>query len=364
MSVRFDSAAPGEGIEVKCSLENGKALLEWHFHYEKDDPGQGFFVKLQMLNREGRPVLECFQQTQEEEPLQSVLLHPCLWQGTESPYLYRLEAQIYSREGKQVDKCVRLLSLYVLEKISGKGLKLNGEDFCPRTVLYELPEGIDTAEGQQRLIQDMQLIRELGANGVYLEEGKDGQEISRTFFQVCKRFGLLVWSGVNSMQEECGKSLLCEGKTGCLLWPGRNTESLPRFREEIRGQKTENRETEGKEIGERKQEILMREDGTFTSQYYKYRAKWSKTPFVYIVPESISQQEKGSFSVSVYSSCKKVALYSNGVLHEFQSGSEEFVFRGIIVKGPCLILTAEAEESAQSLSIHKTFTKSSLFHDI
>lgn len=349
MSVRFDSAAPGEGIEVKYSLENGKVLLEWHFHYENNDPGQGFFVKLQMLNREGRPVLECFQQTQEEEPLQSVLLHPCLWQGTDNPYLYRLEAQIYSREGKQVDKCVRLLSLYVLEKISGKGLKLNGEDFCTRTVRYELPEGIDTAEGQQRLIQDMQLIRELGANGVYLEEGKDGQEISRTFFQVCKRFGLLVWSGVNSMQDECGKSLLCEGKTGCLLWPGIKPESLPRFREEIRGKEPE---------------ILIREDGTFTSQYYKYRAKWSKVPFVYIVPESIRQQDNGSFSVSVYSSCKKVALYSNGVLHEFQSGSEEFVFRGIIVKSPCLILTAEAEESAQSLSIHKTFTKSSLFHDI
>lgn len=338
MSVRFDTAAPGEGIEVKCSLENGKALLEWYFHYENDDPGQGYFVKLRMLDREGHPVLECFQQTKEEEPLQSVLLHPFLWQGTENPYLYRLEAAIYSQEGRQADRCVRLLSLYILEEIPGKGIMLNGEVFHPRTVRYELPEGIDTAEGQQCLVQDLQLIRELGANGVYLEktEGRN-----RAFAQICERLGLLVWSGVNSMQEECGKTLLCEGKTGCLSWPGKNPESLPRFRED-----------------------LMRRNGTFTSQYYKYRAKWSKTPFVYIVPESIRQQDNGSFSVSVYSNCKKVALYSGGILYEFQSGREEFVFRGITVKGPCLVLTAEAEESAQSLSVHKTFTKSSLFHDI
>ena len=256
--------------------------------------------------------------------MQSVLLHPHLWQGIENPYLYRLEAEIFSPGRKQVDRCVRLLPLYVLECLPGKGLLLNGETFCPRTVRYRPPEQIKTAEGQRLLMQDMQLIREMGANGIFLEGvGEKG----RLLLQICQKLGLLVWDEGNSV-------------------PGNseNPENLPCFRGGS--------------------DSLLKEDGSFSAQYYRYRARWSKTPFVYIVPESIRQQENGLFMAAVYSSCKKVALYSNGILHEFQSGREEFIFRGITAESPCLVLTAEAEECAQSLSIHKTFTKSSLFHDI
>lgn len=354
MSLKFDRTAAGAGVKVRFRLENGKALLEWCFQYENDEAARGCFLRIRMTDREEQPVLDCLQRTDEEEPLQSVLLHPRLWQGVENPYLYKVEVEIISECGEKYDKLVRMMPLYTLEQVSGTGvcgeirpgsetgLLLNGEPFCPRTVRYRLPEKCDTAEGQRILMQDMQLILELGANGIYLEKT---EEESRSLLRLCERLGLLVWSSENPVPETAqeGGGNPLSGDSGSLS-QCMEAGSLPLLRGE--------------------QGSLLQEDGGLSSRYYRYRAKWCKVPFVYIVPESIRWQENGSFTVSVYSSCKKVALYSNGILHEFQSGSEEFVFRGITAEGPCLILTAEAEECAHSLSVHKTFTKSSLFHDI
>lgn len=320
MSVRFDRTGAGEGVELQCRLESGKALLTWSFRYENNNPGQGCFLRLCLTDRENRLVLECLQQTGEEEPLHSVLLHPQLWQGMENPYLYKLEAEILSRSGEKVDKCVRNIPLYTLTQVPGKGILLNGEVFCPKTVRYKIPEQTETAVSQSRIMQDMQLMRQLGANSIYVEEAK---EPDKSFLQLCERMGFLVWSEGKPLPE--------------------NRETIPLLRG---GEKS-----------------LLRPDATPASYYYQYQARWSKSPFVYIVPESIRFQDNGNFTVTVYSSCKRVALYTNGILHAFLSGREEFTFREIAPGGPCLVLTAEAEECAQSLSVHRTFTKSSLFHD-
>lgn len=320
MSVRFDRTAAGEGVEMQCRLENGKALLTWSFHYENDNPGQGCFLRLCLTDMENRLVLECLQQTGEEEPLQSVLLHPQLWQGMENPYLYKLEAEILSRSGEKIDKFVRNMPLHTLTHVPGKGILLNGEIFCPKTVRYKMPEQMKTAASQRHILRDMQLMRQLGANSIYVEKVKERE---KSFLQICERMGFLVWSEEKPLPE--------------------SREGIPL----LRG-------------GERS---LLKPDDTPASYYYQYQAKWSKSPFVYIVPESIQCQENGNFTVTVYSSCKRVALYTNGMLHAFLSGREEFTFREVVPGGPCLVLTAEAEECAQSLSIHRTFTKSSLFHD-
>ena len=50
-----------------------------------------------------------------------------------------------------------------------------------------------------------------------------------------------------------------------------------------------------------------------------------------------------------------MALYSDGVLFEFLSGQEEFIFQEVPAKGPCVMLSAEGEGSSMSLSFHKMF---------
>lgn len=339
MNLRFDRTAAGEGVEAQCRLESGKALLEWHFYYENGESGRDFYVKLRLTDKEERLVLECLQQTGEEEPLKSVLLHPQLWQGVDAPYLYRLEAEIFSQTGERTDRYSRAFPLYTLTHVPGKGLLLNGEFFCPKTVRYRLQERKSEEQGQSseaqmflELLRDLQLARQAGANGILLEGTAD-----RIFRNLCERMGFLVWEGGRS-----GEAAHCSG-IGTAALPG-DGGAVPL----LRGNG----------------ESLLKPDGTPASLFYRYRAKWSRCPFVYIVPESVMCRENGTFSVSVYSSCKRVALYADGVLHAFLTGEEEFVFHGIVPSGPCLALTAEAEECAQSLSVHRTFTKLSLFHDI
>ena len=90
-----------------------------------------------------------------------------------------------------------------------------------------------------------------------------------------------------------------------------------------------------------------------TSLYYKYKAKWSDEPFIYLAPESVQKLQSGNYSVCCYSNCSRVALYADGILFEFQKGKGEFIFREIPARSPCVMLTAEGEGCTTSLSVHK-----------
>lgn len=302
MSGRFDRNAPGDGAEVNCRLENGKAVLEWSFFLEEED--QEGILRLTVTDAEGKTMLECIRRQSEEEPAQTILLQPHLWNGVRDPYLYTLEAMLLDKMGTCRDRLRRPLALYDLEYRSGKGMFLNGNSFEERAVRYYLPEM--TAEGQHRTLKDLRLLRELGANTIYAEQ-QEGP--IKPFLQLCQRVGFLAGAG---------------------------RDKVPVFRGE--------------------DECLFSEDTGPTALFYRYKARWCREPFVYIVPESVKPGEDGNYTAVVYSNCSRVALYSDGILHEFQSGSEEFVFRGIPGKHPYLILTAEAEDCTESLSIHKAFT--------
>lgn len=303
--IQFDRSAPGEGAELILHPQNGRVEVDFHFHYRSGSDGSGCVVRVRLCDREGFLTLEAVQQADEEEQLRGVLLHPRVWQSVEDPYLYRLEAVIIGADGQINDTVVRALAIYELREHPQKGWLLNGEPFSFRTVVYE--PAADTT--REQLLQELLLLRGMGANSVYMEREKpDGPTA-----QLCGELGLLVPDS----------SMLSK-------------EQLP----------------------------VWRRDGSFVTLYYRYLAEWGKRPFVYIVPESIRRQENGSYTVTVYSSCAKVAMYSDGILQEFQSGKTEFIFREVTAKGPCLALTAETEECVCSFSVHKTFTKSSRFHDI
>lgn len=350
MSLKFDCSAPGGGIEVKYRLENGKAFLQFAFRFIKEPTGQDIVLRLHLINREGQTVLECFQRADEEEPLRAVLLQPCLWQGVENPHLYRMEADLILPTGEICDRSVRRIAFCQLEEIPGKGFFLNGNPFFPKVVRYRIEEfaggqSSDTSpaagvgnNAPLYLLRDMELIRGMGANAV-LPEGK--MKSDEGFRQLCEQMGLLVWKSESLMERRGDIPLFFRRAT-------------PQKEQEVSGESG---------CGQEKNQLL-RQDGTPSSLYYKYRARWTDKPFVYLAPESIRQQKNGRFSAVVYSNCKKVALYSDGVLHEFKMGETEFFFREITGEGPCLTLTAEAQECAHSVSVHKTFTDLSLFHDM
>lgn len=376
--MRFDSNAPGKGVQMSCRLENGRLYMEWSFYVVEDlrgsegsaargnpENGEGdgtlgnpescedgrasglpeakqcATIHLRLADRSGGVVLECMQELWEEEPLRAVLLQPRLWNGIQDPYLYRLEVCLKDGRGQSLDCVSRQLPLCVWEsrEICGgvrEEIFLNGESFQTKAVRYVLPRigkyasseaAVFSASDRQRVREDMQNLVKLGANCVYLEG--DG-EADREFLQVCDTLGLAV----------CGKTSQIKIH---------NVDKVPWFRSDV----------DCPELSEKitGNGLFSPETGAPTSLYYKYKARWSPEPFVYIVPESIQRLNSGNYTVTCYSNCNRVALYSDGILFEFQRGEESFVFWEVPAQTPCIMLSAEGEGCSQSFSVHKTFTK-------
>ncbi len=369
--MRFDRKKPGGGVEIHCRLENGKAWLGWKFHIQKDaaEPGgiagnvtgvravqraagegltagqsapksftakEGIAegsvasktvvpgklpdetyrgacqVEVTVTDREGRLAAYGRKRLDEEEPLETLLLHPHSWSGMEDPYLYRVEACLLEPGGCPTDQVVLWLPLREVAVHPEKGVLLNGKAFLPRAVRYVPPcgEGAGAAKALQmeQMRQEFLLLKEMGANCIHYEAGKNG--LYPYFLQLCDKYGFVVWE----QKEGIPCRAVQDPAAGHLLDDRRRPTSL----------------------------------------YYHYRAKWGREPFVYLAPESIRRQENGTFLAVVYSNCSRVALYTDGQLHGILSGEEEFVFQEIPARHPCIMLSAEAEGCSMSLSLHKS----------
>lgn len=325
MSLKFDRTAPGEGVETVLRLDTGKACFEWQFQYTGTPRAETVHIWL----RDGRQetVLECVGMAAEEEPLRAVLLQIHLWNGVKDPYLYTLEAVLWDENGTCTDRICHPMPLRSAGWQDGKGFVLNSAPFELRTVQYRMPAQVSAADGQRLVMDDLQKLLSLGANSVYMERGRG---LAKPFLQLCDRLGILILTDMsflkyNEKMENFKGIPLLRGGEGSLISEG---------------------------------------NGRQASEFYRYKAMWNPEPFVYIVPESVKRQENGNFCATVYSSCHRIALYSDGSLFEFMSGQEIFVFQNIPAKGPCVMLTVEGDGCSCAFSVHKMFTKSSRNGDI
>jgi len=321
--VEFDKKAPGGGVSAECRLENGKVFMEWKIVLSKID-FRGT-VRLKLRDAIGNIVLECMQASDEEEPLQSILLQPHLWTAVENPYLYSLEAVLEDREGNYLDKMVRQLPLRCVELRRGIGgeaekLLLNGELFVAKAVAYNFTESEDgmpeqyVEKGNRYILEDLEQIAALGANCICIREKC---RVPIEVMNFCEKNGLLV------VVYTPGK--LTVGETAFLVDKDRSLEDFL-----------------GKTLSYPDMDKKM------------YKARWSTKPFVYISVESLKPMKSGNYTVTCYSNCKRLALYSDGKLFEFQHGQEIFTFQEIPVKGPCIMLAVEGEGCSVSLSVQRS----------
>lgn len=327
MSIAFDRTAAGEGVDTRLWLETGKVCLEWQFAFTEAPRGE--IVRIGLRDRQQRTVLECVGLAAEEEPLRAIMFKPHLWCGYRDPYLYTLEVILTDSRGACLDRVCRLVPLRSVEQREGKEILLNGAPLELKAVQYEIPTQMSGIEFQKFVMEDVQKLLYLGANSVYVERGKG---LTKPFLQLCDRFGILILTDASYLKY----NMVAE-KEG-------NMGRAPVFR--------------GKENG-----LVMEGCHRLTSEFYRYKAAWSSEPFAYIVPESVKRQKNGSFCATVYSSCSRLALYSDGQLFEFMSGQGEFVFQEIPAKGPCVTLTVEGDGCCEAYSVHKLFTKMSLNGD-
>lgn len=314
-------------------------------------------IRILLTDMQGNTVLEGIQPLHEEEPLRSVLVQPHLWSGVRDPYLYRLEAVLTDSSGRCLDRISRPLPLRSFSCAGEAGrFFLNGEAFERRAVVYAPPWASPEAERVLLMEEDLRRIRRLGANSV-LAEGGEGP--GRAFLYLCDRLGLLLFC---REKRAAGYGYFADGKAGYADFAGGKTGNVD-FADGKTGYAGFAGEVAGIRIspGERAPVFRGEKDCLFvqgsdfpTSLFYRYLAKWSREPFVYIDPQSVRRMKGGNYAVRCYSNCERIALYSDGTLFEFQRGEEEFAFSEVPARTPCIMLTAEGDGCSASLSLSKT----------
>ncbi len=184
---------------------------EIHFELEKDGtPGIHVTPTLDLENRQALVTAETWQNggnitftlgSQSKTTssrngyakAEFLIPEPHLWNGTEDPFLYTLTADLDS--GDQIS------ARFGCRKIDfdpEKGFLLNGECYPLRGVCrHQDRAGLGNALTQKEHQEDMELIKEIGANTIRLAHYQHAQE----FYDLCDENGMIVWAEIPYITE-------------------------------------------------------------------------------------------------------------------------------------------------------------------
>ncbi len=115
-----------------------------------------------------------------------------LWDGVNDPYLYTLEASLLT-DGTVQDKVEAVFGCREFHIDPEKGFFLNGKSYPLRGVSRHQDRiGLGSALTMKEHEEDMEVIREIGANTVRLAHYQHAQE----FYDLCDRNGIIVWAEI------------------------------------------------------------------------------------------------------------------------------------------------------------------------
>ena len=122
---------------------------------------------------------------------------PHLWNGISDPFLYRVTASVY-QDGTVTDEvslCIGCRSFVFDPK---KGFLLNGKSYPLHGVSrHQDREGFGNALTKEMHREDLELIREMGANAVRLAHYQHDPYV----YDLCDRMGLIVWAEIPYISE-------------------------------------------------------------------------------------------------------------------------------------------------------------------
>ena len=181
---------PGMKYTTEVSGKNAKVNVA---AYVNEAAGKaGTITKITLLDAEGNKVAEA---KGNNVTLEVPDVH--LWDGLEDPYLYILKAELV-KNGNIVDEITCNCGVRYFEFSSKDGFHLNGRHYPLHGVsrhqdYRDLGNAISKAEHEQ----DMELIREVGANTIRLAHYQHDQY----FYDLCDKYGMIVWAEIPYISE-------------------------------------------------------------------------------------------------------------------------------------------------------------------
>ncbi len=178
----------GEGVKITPTVEgkDGKVRIEC-FH-----KAQGAQVEIAISDAKGQTVAEG---TGSDATLAIPSVH--LWDGVEDPYMYTATA-VLTVDGEAKDKVTVPFGVRTFKVDPKKGFFLNGRPYPLHGVSrHQDRRGIGNALTKEHHREDMEMIREIGANTVRLAHYQHDQY----FYDLCDQYGMIVWAEIPYISE-------------------------------------------------------------------------------------------------------------------------------------------------------------------
>lgn len=131
-------------------------------------------------------------ESQEEFSFDMDIDNPNLWNGIENPYLYNVIVSL-TVDGVEVDRKEIPTGLRYFTFDEQKGFFLNGKHVKLRGVSrHQDRESVGNALTKEHQIEDMEIIKEIGANSIRLAHYQHNQ----FFYDLCDQAGMVVWAEI------------------------------------------------------------------------------------------------------------------------------------------------------------------------
>lgn len=180
----------GNGVQISTRAEGNHAILDMNAYITEDKEGQT--VEFIVRDADGTIVVQTSSTASKEVKAQALLMDAHLWQGVEDPYLYSLTAQLLVHN-EVIDEVTTHFGVRTFTVDAQKGFFLNGK----LTPLHGVSRhqdfyGIGNALTKEQHYQDMELIKEVGANTIRLAH----YQHSQYFYDACDEAGMVVWAEI------------------------------------------------------------------------------------------------------------------------------------------------------------------------